>query len=41
LAFYVLTRSPERRDEVREVLERIATRHTPGAANQRFVAIAG
>lgn len=40
LAFYVLASSEHRRDEAREVLERIATRHTPGVANRRFVATA-
>jgi hypothetical protein len=40
LAFYVLASSEDRRDKVREVLERIATRHTPGVANRRFVATA-
>jgi len=41
LAFYVLASSEDRRDEVRDVLERIATRHTPGVANHRLVATAG
>jgi hypothetical protein len=40
LAFYVLASSADRRDEVREVLERIATRHTPGVPNHRLVASA-
>jgi hypothetical protein len=40
-AFYVLASSRDRRDEVREVLERITTRHTPGVSNHRFVGTAG
>jgi hypothetical protein len=41
LAFYVLASSNDRRNEVREVLELIATRHTPGGADNRFVATGG
>jgi hypothetical protein len=40
LAFYVLAGSADRRDEARGVLQRIATRHTPGVASHRIVATA-
>jgi hypothetical protein len=41
LAFYVLSGSPDRRDAVRELLQRIAARHTPGVTTRRLVGIAG
>jgi hypothetical protein len=37
LAFYVLTSSVDRRDEACEVLQRIASRHTPGVSSKRIV----
>lgn len=41
LGFYVLAASPDRRDAAFEVLQRIASRHTPGVRRRREVRIAG
>jgi hypothetical protein len=41
LAFYVVAKAPQRRDQVREVLEQIAVRHTPGVSRRRLVSTAG
>jgi hypothetical protein len=40
VAFYGLTSSPSRRREAYEVLQRISSRHTPGATGHRTVGIA-
>ena len=41
LAFYVVAKDPQRRDQVREVLDKIAVRHTPGVSQRRLVSTAG
>ena len=41
LAFYVVAKDSQRRDQVREVLDQIAVRHTPGVSQRRLVSTAG